>query len=379
MMSRNEQAAVAILLGDGDDQSQVAAGQVALGLLVLVEDGGTKTALFEQRADLAAPAHHREADHVRTGDGQLRLLKLFAPCAVEFKQPADGGEVDRNALGDLVLRVVFGRGDAHRAIEGKLALVHLLQRVHRLLRGVVGFEHAPPEDHAGRFDLLGETDLLFPGEQRNRAHLREVHADRIVDPLGSAFADRFFKNRLRVGVIKDIRAVIFGALAALAVLVFLFEFLEGIFDALDDLAFLQIGIDVDPAAALAAPRIVTLELQVRLKWSVEGDEFVSAHRFLIDELDAEALKEHQQFVQHLRIDHFVRDAGIDFLVADPTALLADCDKVAQGRMQLADGENHRVGLRGGSRGSGSGTQRVARWSAQGVSRSSTSMAGDGRR
>ena len=32
------QAAVAVLLGDGDDQAQVAAGELALGVFVLVED-----------------------------------------------------------------------------------------------------------------------------------------------------------------------------------------------------------------------------------------------------------------------------------------------------------------------------------------------------
>jgi hypothetical protein len=44
-------------------------------------------------------------------------------------------------------------------------------------------------------DLLGQTDLLLPSQQRDRAHLGQVHSDRVVDPprdlvevLGSQFA-----------------------------------------------------------------------------------------------------------------------------------------------------------------------------------------------
>ena len=45
-------------------------------------------------------------------------------------------------------------------------------------------EHAPAENKTRRFDLLGQPDFLFASEQRNRAHLREVHADGVIDALG---------------------------------------------------------------------------------------------------------------------------------------------------------------------------------------------------
>ena len=38
------------------------------------------------------------------------------------------------------------------------------------------------EAGAGQLDLLGQGDLLLPAQQRNLAHLRQIHADRIVRP-----------------------------------------------------------------------------------------------------------------------------------------------------------------------------------------------------
>ena len=79
--------------------------------------------------------------------------------------------------------------------NGRLPVVHLLEDVDGLGRGVVGLEHAAAEDHARGLDLLREADLLLAREQRDRAHLREVHTNRIIDPLGAILGNGFLDRR----------------------------------------------------------------------------------------------------------------------------------------------------------------------------------------
>ena len=50
-----------------------------------------------------------------------------------------------------------------------------------ILNYIITFEQLGAEAAAGELDLFGQVDFLSPREQRDLAHLRQVHADRIVD------------------------------------------------------------------------------------------------------------------------------------------------------------------------------------------------------
>jgi hypothetical protein len=101
---------------------------------------------------------------------------------VQLKQLLDRRQVRGDPLGQLVLGVLVQRGDPQRPVERQVAAAHALERRHRLRHDVVALKAAPPEDHPRGLDLLGQPDLLLPRQQRDGAHLGEVHPHRIVDP-----------------------------------------------------------------------------------------------------------------------------------------------------------------------------------------------------
>ena len=92
-----------------------------------------------------------------------------------------------HALEDLVFFQVLGERDLHRAVEGEVAQVDAFERVDDLAQGAVAFEHLAAEALAGDFDLLGQRDFLLALEERNRPHLGQVHAHRVVDAAGVLF------------------------------------------------------------------------------------------------------------------------------------------------------------------------------------------------
>jgi len=113
-------------------------------------------------------------------------------------------EVQWNALPDRALvGLVFGGADLHRAVERPGRRRPPVEGSRPRSEAVIAFEHAAAEDLTGDFDLLRQRDFLLGGEQRNLAHLRQVHAYRIVDALGAGSAsscrgsDRFLLRLLR--------------------------------------------------------------------------------------------------------------------------------------------------------------------------------------
>ena len=103
-------------------------------------------------------------------------------------------EVQRDALADRALvGLVLGGADLHRAVERQIAVVDLLEDLDRALKAVVDLQHLRAENLAGDFDLLGQRDFLLAGEQRDLAHLREVHPHRIVDALGRCLGQLLFE------------------------------------------------------------------------------------------------------------------------------------------------------------------------------------------
>ena len=81
-----------------------------------------------------------------------------------------------------MLLELIGHGNLHGAVERQIAFVDAAQHLHRRLHHVVAFQHLVAEPGAGKLDLLRQGNFLLPGQQRNLAHLRQVHAHRIVGP-----------------------------------------------------------------------------------------------------------------------------------------------------------------------------------------------------
>ena len=380
------QAAVAVLLGDGDHQAQVAAREVALGLLILQERAldaahapverlgvlehhaaqavhlvvhdldvfrvealgvllgllelvldlldllvealqlaqerldaaGAQAAFLEEHRHLAAVVVELLLERGALGLGG-RGVERLEDLAVAVEQALDGREVGGNARREGLLVVLLGGRDAHGAVEGQGARVHLLQDLHGHLRRVVAGQREPAEAHARGLDLLRQADLLLAREERDRAHLREVHADRVVDPLGALLVERSLHSSLRLGVVEDL--LLGGRLLGQVLLV------------------LEAAIEVDRRAVLLVDHLdlrrlvrlllVALELEVRLQRGVEHLAALALALALVDELDAELLEEDDHLVNLLGLDELVGHAADVLLVGDPLAAAADLDKLAK--------------------------------------------------
>ena len=86
------------------------------------------------------------------------------------------------------------------AVERQVAGVDALERLDDLAQGVVALQHLAAEAAAGDLDLLGQGDFLLAVEQRDLAHLGEVHAHRVVDAAAVAVG---VLERGQVGVGED--------------------------------------------------------------------------------------------------------------------------------------------------------------------------------
>ena len=261
------QAAVAVLLGDAHDQPQVAAGQFALGLLVLAEaelhdrDALTQARrlferdqhqveqfLFEarlllllgpdplQRRGARVQAVHAVGDLLQLLHQRLDFLRAdrqlldqrhrlaaagLEPLAnflalglvgagvgpvvdepvevvnVVLHQRLQRPQVVRHPLEDFVLLQILRLRHLDGAVERQVPGVDALQGLEDVPQGVVALQHLAAEAAAGDFDLLGQRDFLLAGQERDFAHLGEVHADRVVDV--PAVAVRVLEARLGLG------------------------------------------------------------------------------------------------------------------------------------------------------------------------------------
>jgi hypothetical protein len=75
--------------------------------------------------------------------------------------------------------------------------------------------------------------------------------------------------------------------------------------------------------------LIARELQVRLQWRRKGRVVVAADLHLIHHLDGVLAHEHQQLIDPFRIDELVRQASVEFFVANPAALNALFDERAK--------------------------------------------------
>ena len=131
---------------------------------------------------------------------------------------------------------------------------------------------APLEDLAAEtaaardLDLLGEADLLVAGEQRDLAHLGQVHADRVVDALGRTDDSH--------------RSVVLDVLLLAP-------------ERGDQRRLIAVGVVLAGEGLLEAAR----------------------HRLFVDDLDAFFLQSRQDLLDLVRRHDVGRDRGVDALVA----------------------------------------------------------------
>ena len=88
----------------------------------------------------------------------------------------------RQPAEDLVLLQPIGDRHLDGAVERQLALVDALQDLYRDPHHIVAGQQLAAEAGPRDLDLLGQRDFLLAREQWDFAHLRQVHAHRIVRP-----------------------------------------------------------------------------------------------------------------------------------------------------------------------------------------------------
>ena len=89
----------------------------------------------------------------------------------------------RQTTEDLILLEAVGHRHLHGAVERQLSTVHAGEYLVGLLADIFALEQFGAKLRPGGLDLTGEENLLGAGEQRNLAHLRQVHPNRIVRPV----------------------------------------------------------------------------------------------------------------------------------------------------------------------------------------------------
>jgi hypothetical protein len=67
---------------------------------------------------------------------------------------------------------------------------------------------------------------------------------------------------------------------------------------------------------------------------------IAAHLRLVDELDLQVTKQHEQLVEWVRVDEVVWQASVEFLVTDPAALLSSVDKRAEDWVKVLKDDAH---------------------------------------
>ena len=108
-------------------------------------------------------------------------------------------EVRAQAAQDALLFHRIGHRHFDRAVEPQRAVAHALQQGHGALQHEIAGQHVVAKARPRAFDGAGGRKFLGAGEQRNLAHLHQVHAHRVVDADARAaghFFDFLFDQQL---------------------------------------------------------------------------------------------------------------------------------------------------------------------------------------
>ncbi len=137
--------------------------------------------LLDERDGLAAADTQGAAELALVALVGARIEDAGEVFLILLHQVFERLQIVRHALKDLVLFQVLRQRHLDGAIEGQFAGVNALEGIDDLAQRSVAFEDFAAEALAGDFDLLGQGDFLLALEQGDLAHLRQVHAHRIVD------------------------------------------------------------------------------------------------------------------------------------------------------------------------------------------------------
>ncbi len=106
----------------------------------------------------------------------------FPVVTVAVEQRLQGFQVVWQTTNDLFFFQTIGHADLNGSVERQLAAVNLLQRLVGFDQYVVVLEQLRAEAAASFFDTFGQLDFLTTCQQRDLAHLRQVHSNRVVRP-----------------------------------------------------------------------------------------------------------------------------------------------------------------------------------------------------
>ncbi len=187
-----------------------------------LDPAGPKAQLLQERGDLASIATQTPGVHlvlvtVRIG------ADLLEQALVDVEKLRHRLEVGDHAFADHPFDRQRSGSGLDRTIERHRSIVDLLEQLHRIAGTIVTLEHLAPERHAGDLDLPGQRDLILARQQRDLAHLRQVHADRIIDAAGGLSLGQL----LLEGLVFFVRLLFLGHLR-LRNLGVLFELLTGL-------------------------------------------------------------------------------------------------------------------------------------------------------
>ena len=285
---------------------------------------GAQAALFKEHSDLATIMikllGHLRALGIRKGG-----VQEFKDLTVAIQQALNRWQVGRNARRQGFFVVLLSGGDAHGAVKRQRSSMNLLEDLHGHLRRVVTGKRHAPEAHARGFDLLCKANLFFAREKRNRSHLREVHADRVINPLRTLFSEGSFNGSLSLLLIKNFLIGVgdgsSGRLLGEVLLVFK--------------STIEVGrrtivlIDHLHLRRLVRLLLIALELQVRLQRGIKHVPAVALALALINEFDTKFIQEDNHLVNLLRLDEFIGDAADVLLVRDPLAAAPEFNELAE--------------------------------------------------
>ena len=116
--------------------------------------------------------------------GLARCCRRVGPCGRRWRPRRRSALAGDGGGGVLGVGPGIGRLEVDDVAKQDLAGVELVAPDDDRLEGQRRF--AEPRDHrlAAGLDALGDGDLALAGEKLDRAHLAEIHADRIVGAVG---------------------------------------------------------------------------------------------------------------------------------------------------------------------------------------------------
>ncbi len=175
------EAGAALELG-GPGLGALDLGDQALELLDdLVDRLLVEPHLLERRDELARGLDDLDVDLLLAGVG-LDVLALFEEVELLLVEALDlVDEADDAPIGLLLVELlVVALGVLDQLLDADLVLAELLAEVDDLAHGDGRVEDGGVDAELADLDPLGDLHLALAGEQRDAAHLPEVHADRIV-------------------------------------------------------------------------------------------------------------------------------------------------------------------------------------------------------